>query len=84
MAGRDGFDVVAFGGEVVSGIADGSSVIRIPVGKRGVVAHLGTVDEEEGVILAKGIVHGSLASSPWLPLSHRFDHHFQSIPSVLI
>ncbi len=54
MAGRDGFDVVAFGGEVAAGIADGSGVIRIPVGERGVVAHLGTVDEEEGVILARG------------------------------
>ena len=60
VAGRDGFDVVAFGGEVAAGIADGSSVIRKPVGKRGVVAYEGTVDEEEGVILAKRIVHGSL------------------------
>ena len=60
MAGRDGFDEVAFGSEVVSGIADGSGVIGIPVGERGVVAHPGTIDEEEGVILAKGIVHGSL------------------------
>lgn len=60
MAGRDGFDVVAFGSEITAGIADGSGVIRIPVGERGVVANAGTVDEEEGVILAKGIVHGSL------------------------
>ena len=60
MAGRDEFDVVAFSREVAAGIADGSGVIRIPIGECGVVANLGTVDEEEGVILAKGIVHGSL------------------------
>ena len=29
-------------------------------GERGIVAHLSTFDEEEGVILAKGIVHESL------------------------
>jgi len=47
-------------GEVAAGIADGHGVIRLPVGECGVVAHAGTVDEEEGVILAKRIVHGSL------------------------
>ena len=56
VAGGDGFDVVAFGGEVAARIADGGRVIRIPVGKRGVVAYLCAVDEQEGVILAEGIV----------------------------
>ena len=58
VAGRDEFDVVAFGSEIAAGIADGSGVIRIPIGECGVVAHPSAVDEEEGVILAKGIVHG--------------------------
>ena len=43
----------------VSGRPDGGGVIRIPVGKRGVIAHLCAVDEQEGVILAEGIVHES-------------------------
>ena len=59
VAGGDGFDVVAFGGEVAARIADGGGVIRIPVGKRGVIAHPCVVDEQQGVILAEGIVHES-------------------------
>lgn len=38
MSCRDVIDVVAFGSEVAAGIADGSSVISIPVGKCGILA----------------------------------------------
>ena len=47
-------------GEVAVRIAYESGFIPLPVGERGIVAHLSTFDEEEGVILAKGIVHESL------------------------
>ena len=59
VAGGDGFDVVAFGGEVAAHVPDGGGIIRIPIRKHGVVAHLCAVDEQEGVILAEGIVHAS-------------------------
>jgi hypothetical protein len=45
---------------------------------------IGGFHVEEGRGLNEVHADFPLASSPWLPLSHRFDHHFQSIPSVLI